>query len=69
MDMVKKRKTPLSEKVRENCTIPAKKAKKGAIEKNRPVDAMKAGLTQTQCEILEDSFKEKIPTTKKRKVS
>ena len=66
--MVKKNKTLFSEQVRKNCTEEAKKAKITAIKENRPFDALKAGFKQTQCEILEDSLKEKRPIKKKRKI-
>lgn len=64
--MAKKKKTPLSEYIRLTCTEPAKKAKNDAIENNRPNDARLAAMTETNCRLVEESFKEEKP--KKRKL-
>jgi hypothetical protein len=53
----KKKKTPLSEYIRLNCTEPAKKVKNKAIENNRPNDARIAAITEVNCRIAEESFK------------
>ncbi|MGH9981541.1 MAG: hypothetical protein ACRD6U_08305 [Nitrososphaeraceae archaeon] len=56
--MSKKKKTPLSEIARKMCTEPARKAKNAAIENNRPNDARIAALNETNCRIIEESFKQ-----------
>ena len=56
--MSKKKKTPLSEIARIMCNEPARKAKNAAIENNRPNDGRIAALNETNCRIIEESFKQ-----------
>jgi hypothetical protein len=40
------------------CTEPARKAKNADIENNRPNNARIAALNETNCRIIEESFKQ-----------
>ena len=56
-----KKKTPMSDLVHQNCTLPARQRKNEAIENNQPFEAGLAAITEKNCKKTEEFFKWKTP--------